>query len=46
MEFQPFFLYYEVTERDADVVDMLKLVMKSNKIIHVPKIIDPSYADL
>jgi hypothetical protein len=33
-------------KEDADVVDMLKQVMKSNKIIHVPEIIDPSYADL
>ena len=33
-------------KEDADVVDMLKQVMKSNKIIHIPEIIDPSYADL
>jgi hypothetical protein len=28
------------------VVDMLKVFVKSSKIIHVPEIIDPSYAHL
>ena len=32
-------------KEDADGVDMFKQVMKSNKIIHIPEIIDPSYAD-